>query len=213
VKDSDRADQRVVLDHRHDEQCPRPAELDACNGQRITLDIGLIRTIAGDVDGLARFDEPAQRVERTGRYGPRPRNSANAGGMPNFETIRAAPSSNRNRVPKWAAQMRVAFCRIVWNTGSNSPGEVEMTWSTSDVAVFCPSASLRAVVRHRRSAPQCSASVSRNRVRVTAPIGSLRTTVWVWISASCQVRRRCSAPFLVGWFGNSFQRILAKWRS
>jgi hypothetical protein len=72
VKDSDRADQRVVLDHRHDEQCPRPAELDACNGQRITLDIGLIRTIAGDVDGLARFDEPAQRVERTRPIRPAP---------------------------------------------------------------------------------------------------------------------------------------------
>jgi hypothetical protein len=38
--------------------------------------------------------------------------------------------------PNFASQMRVAF-----STGSNSPGELEMTRSTSEVAVCCSSAS------------------------------------------------------------------------
>jgi hypothetical protein len=43
--------------------------------------------------------------------------------------------------PNFASQMRVAFSSIDWNTGSNSPGELEMTRSTSEVAVCCSSAS------------------------------------------------------------------------
>jgi hypothetical protein len=31
--------------------------------------------------------------------------------------------------------MRTAFSSIAWNTGSSSPGELEMTLSTSEVAV------------------------------------------------------------------------------
>ena len=38
--------------------------------------------------------------------------------------------------------MRIALASMAWNTGSNSPGELEMTCSTSDVAVCCSSASL-----------------------------------------------------------------------
>ena len=38
-----------------------------------------------------------------------------------------------------ASQMRVAFSSMAWNTGSNSPGELEMTFSTSAVAVCCSS--------------------------------------------------------------------------
>src|SRR5262249_28345462 len=37
--------------------------------------------------------------------------------------------------------MRTAFSSIAWNTGSSSPGELEITRSTSDVAVCCSSAS------------------------------------------------------------------------
>ena len=35
--------------------------------------------------------------------------------------------------------MRVAFSSMAWNTGSSSPGELEMTCSTSEVAVCCSS--------------------------------------------------------------------------
>ena len=47
--------------------------------------------------------------------------------------------------------MRVAFARIDSNTGSSSPGELEMTFSTSEVAVCCSSDSVRSSVRWRSS--------------------------------------------------------------
>ena len=40
-------------------------------------------------------------------------------------------------MPNFAPQMRVAFSSIALNTGSSSPGELEMTCSTSEVAVCC----------------------------------------------------------------------------
>ena len=40
-------------------------------------------------------------------------------------------------VPNLASQMRVAFSSIALNTGSSSPGELLMTFSTSAVAVCC----------------------------------------------------------------------------
>src|SRR5262249_53587181 len=50
-----------------------------------------------------------------------------------------------------ASQRRVAFLSMDWNTGSSSPGELEITLKTSEVAVCCPSASLRSSVRWRSS--------------------------------------------------------------
>jgi hypothetical protein len=47
--------------------------------------------------------------------------------------------------------MRVAFSSIFSNTGLSSPGELEMTLSTSEVAVCCSSASDRSSVRWRSS--------------------------------------------------------------
>jgi hypothetical protein len=46
-----------------------------------------------------------------------------------------------------ASQSRVAFASIVSNTGLRSPGELEMTRSTSEVAVCCSSDSLNSRVR------------------------------------------------------------------
>ena len=39
--------------------------------------------------------------------------------------------------PNVASQMRTAFASMVSKTGFNSPGELEMTCSTSEVAVCC----------------------------------------------------------------------------
>ena len=47
--------------------------------------------------------------------------------------------------------MRVARARMVSKTGTKSPGELEITRNTSDVAVCCSSASLRSSVRCRSS--------------------------------------------------------------
>src|SRR5262249_41399875 len=44
--------------------------------------------------------------------------------------------------------MRTAFSSIALNTGSSSPGELEMTCSTSEVAVFCSGASVSAELLH-----------------------------------------------------------------
>ena len=54
-------------------------------------------------------------------------------------------------ISELASQMRTAFSSMVANTGCRSPGELLMTWSTSDVAVCCSSASVRSAVRSVRS--------------------------------------------------------------
>ena len=65
--------------------------------------------------------------------------------------------------PIFASQMRTAFASMVWKTGSSSPGEVEMTCSTSDVAVCCSKDSLSSRVR------ACTSSNSRTfSVAITA---------------------------------------------
>ena len=58
---------------------------------------------------------------------------------------------SEQRLPNLASQMRVAFSSMALNTGSSSPGELEMTFSTSEVAVCCSSASVRSSVRWRSS--------------------------------------------------------------
>ena len=50
-------------------------------------------------------------------------------------TRRKASPSQRKILPNLASQMRTAFSSMVANTGSSSPGELLITWSTSDVAV------------------------------------------------------------------------------
>jgi hypothetical protein len=60
--------------------------------------------------------------------------------------------------------MRVEFSSIAWNTGPSSPGKLEITPSTSDVAVCCSSASERSSVR-------CRSSLSRR-------VFSMAITAW-----------------------------------
>ena len=50
--------------------------------------------------------------------------------------------------------MRTAFASRASNTGFNSPGELEMTFSTSEVAVCCSRVSERSSVRWRSSFEQ-----------------------------------------------------------
>ena len=60
--------------------------------------------------------------------------------------------SRRNRLPNVASQMRIAFANIASKTGSRSPGELEITFSTSDVAVCCSSASFNSRLSRATSA-------------------------------------------------------------
>ena len=69
--------------------------------------------------------------------------------------MRKASPSRRSRLPNLAPQMRTAFSSMAWNTGSSSPGELEMTLSTSEVAVCCSKDSESSRVR------ACTSSNSR----------------------------------------------------
>ena len=82
-------------------------------------------------------------------------NSTSAEAVPTPATRWNALSWKRSNVPNLASQMRTAFSSMAWNTGSNSPGELEMTLSTSEVAVCCSSASVSSLVR------ACTSSNSR----------------------------------------------------
>src|SRR5215831_17738795 len=75
--------------------------------------------------------------------------------------MRNASPSRSNSVPNLASQRRVAFSSMAWNTGSSSPGELEMTRNTSEVATCCSSASERC--------PRASAS---SRVRASSCFSS-----------------------------------------
>jgi hypothetical protein len=54
-----------------------------------------------------------------------------------------------------ASQILTEFSSMAWNTGCNSPGELEITLSTFDVAVCCSNASASSRVR------ACTSSNSR----------------------------------------------------
>ena len=87
------------------------------------------------------------KIELRPRKGVRLRSSTSGGGVLYAAERQNTSPSRRYILPKFASQMRTAFVSIAWNTGSRSPGELEMTCKTSEVAVCCSSASLRSSVR------------------------------------------------------------------
>jgi len=110
--------------------------------------------------------------------GLRPRSSANAFGALCIPTHRNASPSDRYIVPNCASQIRVAFSRMALKTGSSSPGVLEITFKTDDVAVCCSSDSERSSVRWRSS--------------LSSRVFSMAMTAWaakVFSSAIC-----CSLP-------------------
>ena len=98
---------------------------------------------------LLRFSGPGKIT------GLRRRNSAYSAGAPCRAPVRKLSPSQSKSVPNLASQRRVAFASMASNTGSSSPGELEMICSTSEVAVCCSSASLSSAVR------ACTSSNSR----------------------------------------------------
>ena len=140
--DDDGADQLVVLEHRHHDQCASARESTAATDERVAFELGrvVLRSAIGppvwsrdaaEGDFRRRIDTVVPRALR--RHG----RAAHRAMAP-----RRKPSpSHRNSMPNLASQMRGAFASMAWNTGSSSPGEPEMTRSTSEVAVCCSSAS------------------------------------------------------------------------
>src|SRR5215510_9976305 len=108
---------------------------------------GSLRTSAIWTVCFVRARRPSA-VLGDGRCGPVGSFSAIAGVTPCVETLRNASPSHRNSAPNFASQIRVAFPSIVWNTPSNSLGELLMTPRTSEVAVCC-SSELRQLARAR----------------------------------------------------------------
>jgi hypothetical protein len=100
-------------------------------------------------------------------------------------------------VPNFASQMRVAFSSTERNTVSNSPGELEITRSTSEVAVCCSRASASSRVR----ALTCSCRSARVELAGRASVGASLRLGFV-VLACCAfaglrliVRRRLTEPF------------------
>src|SRR5215467_1642993 len=120
------------------------------------------------------------------RSSSRLRASAYAGGALCNATARNKSPSQSQSVPNLASQMRVAFASIAWNTGSSSPGELEITPSTSEVAVCRASASERC--------PRASAS---SRVRASScffnsisELGPLLTRALAFVPVERSLRPR-----------------------
>ena len=83
----------------------------------------------GDVNLLCSEATRPRRVPGGGRNG---RLTAallarRAGAVQRRAMVGPSPSTRIQRLPNLASQMRVAFSSMAWNTGSRSPGELEMT--------------------------------------------------------------------------------------
>ncbi len=100
-------------------------------------------------------------------------------------------------MPHWASHSRVAFSSMAPNTGSSSPGELEMTRSTSEVAVCCSRASASSRVR----ALTCSCRsarvelAGRASVGVLLRLGSVVLACCAFAGLRAIVRRRLTEPF------------------
>ena len=108
--------------------------------------------------------------------------STNAGGAFCIATARNPSPSQRKRFPNLASQIRAAFSSIASNTGCSSPSELDMTRSTSEVAVCWSSASARffcvsASSRVRWSS--CFWRLTAEEARRRAAIGSLQRLSFV----------------------------------
>ena len=92
------------------------------------------------------------------------------------------------------------------NTGSSSPGELEMTCSTSEVAVCCSSASVSSL--SRASTRACRSREVADRVRVERLAAALMRRGFLAVLPALRVGRFMSAPNL-----RSKHRSCSKWQS
>ena len=99
--DGEDADQLVLLEHRHVQTGSESAEVNGSDENRFAFDVGWSALISAIC--IVRFVSLTRPkgVRGPGRCGPRCQNSANAGGTPTIAAARMAPSSLRNRMPKW----------------------------------------------------------------------------------------------------------------
>ena len=131
-----------------------PASIDKRNERWEAFDISRLRPDVGDMNNLTASSDTRQRTSDPGESKDHGDALRHALAVHACATARKSPSFAKPQTPNLASQMRVAFSSMVWNTGCSSPGELEMTRSTSEVAVCCSSASassLRQLGRVRAS--------------------------------------------------------------
>src|SRR5262249_37202009 len=147
--DGDGTNQPAFLEHRHLDEGARTGKFDQSDRQGIVLLVSRVLRVVGNVEQLLRCGHAHEGMQRA-----RMQRSA----------LRDIPGESRRRImpradaefhfrikckkPKLASQRRIAFARMLSKTGSNSPGELEMTCSTSEVAV-CRSSDTRSSLSRR----------------------------------------------------------------
>src|SRR5262249_1887390 len=100
--------------------------------------------------------------------------------------MRTAPPSLRYIKPNLASQMRVAFASMVSNTVCRSLGDLLMTWSTSEVAVCCSSASERC----RRASASSRVRASSCFFNSVSELGPLLTRALAFVPVERSLRPR-----------------------
>src|SRR5262249_34468902 len=136
TKDRNRSNKHILLEHWHNKKRTAASKLDHRNGNRFPFLICLFLCEVRDLHYLLCACHAAKTVFGLGRtIGLARRNSANAGGTLCNATVRKVPSSYSCMTPNFAPDTRTAFASMVSNTGPSSPGELEITLRTSEVAV------------------------------------------------------------------------------
>ena len=109
-----------------------------------TVATGRLRFVSGGIGGMTRLFGAQNAFEVTPACGLKMSTPLLKFGIfwRRSDFCSRLPTSRRRtkyKTPNFASQMRVAFSNMARNTGSSSPGELEMTLNTSDVAVCCSS--------------------------------------------------------------------------
>ena len=152
------ADQLVFLEHGDDDVRPRPGEIDKRNDAGITVEIASScrrSAMWSDLFGLGEAIERSARLIAHDDCWFPPEPVGVAGRAVYRHRAKVVSLSQEQIAELWLRICRVAFSSIALNTGSSSPGELEMTWRTSEVAVCCSKASESSRVR------ACTSSNSR----------------------------------------------------
>ena len=120
--------------------------------------------------------------------GTRRRCSSSGSGVLCAAAIRKTSPSRRYMFPNVASQMRTAFASMVSKADSNSPGEFEMTCSTSEVAICCSNASDSSRVRISSFFSRSRACALSFVIRVTRDLSDGATRVFAFVPVERRLR-------------------------
>ena len=138
--DPNATDGPLVMNHRDREESADTGFISSDYQHRVAFEVALFLANIGM--WIGRLVRIARAVAVLGPgFRPGFITSARAWCSPSMTTVWTTPLSKRNRSPKLASQMRVAFSSIAWKTGSSSPDDELTTLNTSDVAACRSNAS------------------------------------------------------------------------